>query len=318
MASSPQVAGVNRQVARHIVACIGMLIIVVGCQSSADRAAVGPTTTLATGESVAPETLPESSITLLGSAPTGVTAPDETLPASTVTVVGAAVGGNSGGEGEGSTNSYSEVVREADGSCRGWAGPGDAGKWTTGLQEGAPVTFLARDTDDVLGTGTIGASRAIAVDTGGVERWMCTFEFTAELTGDPETFRIQVAELDPWVARPDASQPGAFVASVNTEASFELFSECTDPQYGDSVFDFNVVGQYWSDGIPSVCFAGLDVVGIDRPCRPPTIASDHIIAVLDAADPSIVFEDESGLVADLSTLTPGTKAIVVVATGRPC
>jgi hypothetical protein len=290
---------------------------------------VNGTTTIAGGDPSPSETLESSPVviaggptasddTATGDTATGATATADTLEASTVTVVGAAVGGNSGGEGEGSTNSYSEVVREADGSCRGWAGPGDAGAWTTGLQEGAPVTYLARETDDVLGTGTLGPGRAVAIEIGGVERWMCTFDFTAELTGNPETFRIKVAELEPWVARPDATRPGAFVASVNTEASFKIFSECTDPQYGDSVFDFSVVGQYWSDGIPSVCFAGLDVVGIDRPCRPPTIASDHIIAVLDANDPNIVIEDESGIGVDLATLTPGTKVIVVVATGRPC
>lgn len=315
MTSSPQTARTTQLVAVRIVACVGFLIGVSACGSSAGRSADDPTTTIS-ADTLPAETLVESSIVVAGG-PTE-TPPLDTLAASTVTVVGTAVGGNSGGEGEGSTNRFSEVVRESDGSCHGWAGPGDAGAWTTGLEQGAPVTFLARETNDVLGSGTIGASRAVAVDTGGVERWMCTFEFTAELTGSPESFRIKVADLEPWVARPDSSRPGAFVASVNTEASFALFSECTDPQYGESVFDFTVVGQYWSDGIPSVCFAGLDVVGIDRPCRPPTIASDHIIAVLDANDPTIVFEDESGLQVDLSTLTPGAKAIVVVATGRPC
>jgi hypothetical protein len=209
------------------------------------------------------------------------------------------------------------VVRERDGSCRGWAGPGDR-PWTEGLEEGAAVTYLARETDDVLGTGLLGPGRAVAVDTNGTERWMCTFDFTATLTGNPETFRIKVADLEPWVARPDATNDGAFVASVNTEASIKPFSECTEPEFGDSVFDFNVVGQYWAEGIPSVCFAGLAVVGIDRPCRPSTIASDHIIAVIAADDPDVVYENESGLQVDLATLTPGTPAIVVVATGRPC
>lgn len=311
-----------RGVALRVMSCIVALISAAGCVSSDERTAVestspvtAPETDSPSTDSVPDETLVESSIVVAG----GPAEPGEaSLPASTITVVGTAVGGNSGGEGEGSTNSFSEVVRESDGSCRGWAGPGDAGAWTTGLQEGAPVTYLARETNDVLGTGTLGPGRAVAVDTNGVERWMCTFDFTAELTGAPETFRIKVADLDPWVARPDASRPGAFVASVNTEASFAGFAECTDEDFGDAIFDFSVVGQYWSDGIPSVCFAGFDVVGIDRPCRPPTIASDHIIAVIDAEDPSIVYENESGVQVDLATLAPGTKAIVVVATGRPC
>ena len=319
--------GVARaDVVRRVASCILVLLSAAGCVSSESRSAGDTTAPITAPSSDSPvtdptdtgsvpdETLVDSSIVVAG----GPVAPTEVLPASTITVVGTAVGGNSGGEGEGSTNTFSEVVRESDGSCRGWAGPGDAGAWTTGLEEGAPVTYLARETNDVLGTGTLGPGRAVAVDTNGVERWMCTFDFTAELTGAPETFRIKVADLDPWVARPDASRPGAFVASVNTEASFAGFAECTDEEFGDAIFDFSVVGQYWSDGIPSVCFAGFDVVGIDRPCRPPTIASDHIIAVIDAEDPSIVYENESGVQVDLATLAPGTKAIVVVATGRPC
>ena len=312
------------------MACMVVLVSAAGCGSSESRSALETTSPASPASAPATDppatdppatdpvpagTLVESSIVIAG----GPAEPGEaTLPESTITVVGTAVGGNSGGEGEGSTNSFSEVVRESDGSCHGWAGPGDAGAWTTGLQEGAPVIYLARETNDVLGTGTLGPGRAVAVETNGVERWMCTFDFTAELTGDPETFRIKVADLEPWVARADSSRPGAFVASVNTEASFVLFSECTDEDFGDAIFDFSVVGQYWSDGIPSVCFAGFDVVGIDRPCRPSTIASDHIIAVIDAEDPTIVFENESGVQVDLATLAPATKAIVVVATGRPC
>lgn len=306
----------------RVVSSIVVLISAAGCVSSESRSAVATTSAATTPASDSPatdslpgDTLVESSIVIAG----GPAEPGEaTLPESTITVVGAAVGGNSGGEGEGSTNSFSEVVRESDGSCHGWAGPGDAGAWTTGLEEGAPVTYLARETNDVLGTGTLGPGRAVAVETNGVERWMCTFDFTAELTGAPEVFRIKVADLDPWVARPDASRPGAFVASVNTEASFALFSECTDEEFTPVIFDFSVVGEYWSDGIPGVCFAGFDVVGIDRPCRPPTIASDHIIAVIDAEDPNIVYENESGVQVDLATIAPGTKVIVVVATGRPC
>jgi hypothetical protein len=323
MANSPGTGSSPRRVARRVMSCIVALISAAGCVSSESRSAVestsaatdSPATDSPATDSVPGETLVESSIVVAG----GPTEPGEaTLPESTITVVGAAVGGNSGGEGEGSTNSLSEVVRESDGSCHGWAGPGDAGAWTTGLEEGAPVTYLARETNDVLGTGTLGPGRAVAVETNGVERWMCTFDFTAELTGAPEIFRIQVADLDPWVARPDASRPGAFVASVNTEASFALFSECTDEEFTPVIFDFSVVGEYWSDGIPSVCFAGFDVVGIDRPCRPPTIASDHVIAVIDAEDPNIVYENESGVQVDLATIAPATKVIVVVATGRPC
>ena len=47
-----------------------------------------------------------------------------TLPVVTSTVTGTAVAGNSGGVGPDQTDSFSEAVRNEDGTCSGWAGPG--------------------------------------------------------------------------------------------------------------------------------------------------------------------------------------------------
>jgi hypothetical protein len=317
------------------------LAAVAACGAEKQIGSANPTSTVPVGDlrlDTVPDTLVDSTIVVAGGGPgdsgtedtqpadtqPAVTQPADTQPAdtlaeSTTSIAGAAVAGNSGGEGEGSTDPHSEVVREADGSCRGWAGSGDRGAWTSGLVAGATVRFLAKEDDTVIGTGTLDAGQAVNVGTDGNDQWMCTFAFRGEVRGNPGEFRIQVADLAPWLARPDPTNPGSFVASVSTDATTDEFLACTEPEYGDQVFEFSVVGQYWSDGIPSVCFAGLDVVEIRRPCRPPTIASDHVAAVLSYDDPAVVFEDESGFRGDVvATLAPGTKAIVVVVTGRPC
>jgi hypothetical protein len=253
---------------------------------------------------------------------TATTAPATTAPAPTfaqvtTTVVGTAVAGNSGGVGTDQTNTFSEAVRNADGTCSGWVGPG-GGTWTQGLDSGAPVTFLADDGTQI-GSGQLGTSVWEDVDPSGNEQWNCTFPFEGAVAGQPETFRIQVADLPPWRARVDPRDSTRFVVSVDTEARFDVFSECTEPLTGfTEVSEFSVVGQFWANGIPSVCSSGLVVVDIERPCRPPEFASEHIIAVTRADDPSVVIEDASGFVADASTLAVGTEVVVHVVTGRPC
>jgi hypothetical protein len=86
------------------------------------------------------------------------------------------------------------------------------------------------------------------------------------------------------------------------------------------VGDWSSVGQYWNNGVSSICSAGLVVAdgSIKRPCRPHGIASDHVVSVVDATDPSVVYEDVNGLQVDPATLTPGTGVIVNVASGIPC
>jgi hypothetical protein len=244
-------------------------------------------------------------------------APDTTFAEVTTTVVGIAVAGNSGGVDTGQTNSFSEAVRNDDGTCSGWAGPGGE-TWTQGLESGALITFLADD-DTQIGSGQIGTSVWEDADPSGNEQWNCTFPFEGEVTGQPDTFRIQVAGLPPWRARADPGDPDRYVVSVDTEARFDVFDACTEPLTGfTEVSEFSVVGQFWANGIPSVCSSGFVVVDIERPCRPPEFASEHIMAVTRADDQSVVIEHAGGFVADTSELAVGTEVVVHVVTGRPC
>jgi uncharacterized OB-fold protein len=97
-----------------------------------------------------------------------------------------------------------------------------------------------------------------------------------------------------------------------------FFSQCTDDDFGDEVTEWSAAGQFWSNGISSVCSNGLHIEALDRPCRPPDIGSDHVISVVRFDDQSVVLEDITGLLVDPATLEPGTPVVVRIATGRPC
>lgn len=246
------------------------------------------------------------------------TTPVETVPTVTVDVTGTAVAGNSGGVGKDQTQTLSESIRNDDGSCSGWEGPGDAGLWTQGLEVGAPVQILDADTGEPIGDGSVTSSSWADVDPGDQEQWNCTFVFEGTASRATDSLKIKVADLQPWVARPDWTNPGNLVASVDTQIELARVSSCTDHEPGEPIFEWQAVGSFWVDGLQSVCGNGLVVDQISRPCRPPTVASEYVIAVRSAADPSVVFEDASGLLVDVATLAPDTKVIVDVATGRPC
>jgi hypothetical protein len=242
----------------------------------------------------------------------------ETVPTVTVDVTGTAVAGNSGGVGKEQTQTLSESIRNDDGSCSGWEGPGDAGQWTQGLEAGAPVQILDPDTGEHIGDGSVTSSSWADVDPTDEEQWNCTFVFEGTVSRSTDSFKIKVADLQPWVARPDSTSPGQYVASVDTKIELARVSSCTDHEPGESIFEWQAVGQFWVDGLQSVCGNGLVVDQINRPCRPPRVASEYVIAVRSAADPTVVYEDASGLLVDVATLAPDTTVIVDVATGRPC
>jgi hypothetical protein len=235
----------------------------------------------------------------------------------TTSVVGAAVGGSAGATGSENTDPFSEAVRNEDGTCSGWDGPG--GTWTQGLESGAPVVFIARDSDAKIGTGAIGTSRSEDVGTDR-EQWNCIFPFEGEIEGEPESFRIKVADLPPWVVVRNPSDASQWIVSIDTRVRVDVFDECVDPGASvEAVSAWNSVGTFWSRGIPQqLCGSGLAVVDVERPCRPQGIASEHIVKVTRADDPSVVLEDASGLLVDPAELTPGTEVVVHVATGRPC
>ena len=265
-----------------------------------------------------PDTAADTTVGTTTVPATTTTAPPTTLPVVTSTVTGTAVAGNSGGVGPDQTDSFSEAVRNEDGTCTGWEGPGDGETWTNGLAVGAPVRILDGTTNQEIGSGSVVSSSFTDVDPDDREQWICTFAFSATVTGTPEVFQVAIANLEPWVARPDPTNPGQFVASVNTVADPAFFSQCTDDDFGDEVTEWSAAGQFWSNGISSVCSNGLHIEALDRPCRPANIGSDHVISVVLFDDQSVVLEDITGLLVDPATLEPGTKVVVRIATGRPC
>ena len=245
------------------------------------------------------------------------TAPPTTIPVVSSDIVGVAVAGNSGGVGEDQTDSFSEVVRNEDGTCSGWAGRNVEQAWTTGLESGAPFVMLPRDGHDVIGEGVLGTSSFVNVGTESEQQWVCSFPFSGTIDGAPQEFLIKVANLDPWLVRPDPTNPGQFVSSVNTVASADYFDSCTSQELSP-VSEWNAVGTYWSVGLPNLCNAGLKIADIERPCRGPREGSDYIVKVVSAADPNVVYEDDRGMQVDPATLAPGTEVVVLIATGRPC
>lgn len=271
----------------------------------------GPTTTTPVAGTTAPATGPATN----GDGPPSTPAP--TFEIVTTTVIGAAVGGSAGDIGRESTDPYSEAIRNADGTCSGFDGPG--GTWTQGLESGAPVVFVARDGDAQIGTGVIGTSYWEDVGSGR-EQWNCVFPFEGEIEGERESFRIKVADLPPWVVVRNASDTSQWVVSIDTTVRIDVFTECADPGAAvDAVSAWSSVGTFWSRGIPEqICGAGLAVADVERPCRPPGIASEHIVQVTSGDDPSVVLEDARGLLVDPVDLAPGTAVVVHVATGRPC
>jgi hypothetical protein len=316
-----------------IVAALAITVMTAGCGGSSDgnasptdgpAATTGPNGTSNPDQTQPVDTnIPQSTPQAtdpetIETAETTDTTPVETVPIVTVDVTGTAVAGNSGGVGKDQTQPVSETIRNDDGSCSGWEGPGDAGQWTQGLEVGAPVQILDPDTDEQIGDGSVTASSWADVDPTDNEQWNCTFVFEGTASRSADSFKIKIADLQPWVARPDSTNPGQFVASVDTQIELSRVSSCTDHEPGEEIFEWRAVGDFWLDGLQSVCSNGLVVDQIKRPCRPPSVASEYVIAVRSAADPNVVFEDASGLLVDVATLAPDTKVIVDVATGRPC
>ena len=285
--------------------------VVVTASTLAPTQTTLPTTTPATTPPTAPATTPP--------APTvpATTAPPTTIPVVSSDIVGVAVAGNSGGVGEGETDSYSEAIRNEDGTCSGWTGRGVDQPWTAGLESGAAFVVLPRDGHDVIGQGTLGTSAFENVGTDAEQQWLCSFPFSGTVDGAPQEFLIKVGNLDPWLVRSDPTHPGQFVSSVNTVASADYFPACTD-QTASPVAAWNAVGTYWSVGLPNLCGAGLKIADVERPCRGPHEGSDYIVKVVSADDPNVVYEDDRGMLVDPATLAPGTQVVVLIATGRPC
>jgi hypothetical protein len=287
-----------------IVGVMVLMVLAIGCASGSDDQAARSSSSAVGGPSSARQTTP------------GTDEP-ETIPVITSVISGSAAAGNSGGIGEEQTDSYSEVIRNDDGTCSGWGGRGVSGAWTKGLVSGAPFTILARATDDVLGQGRLGTSSFENVGDDDRQQWLCTFPFSATIDGEPDELRIKVADLPPWLVHRDPTNKGKFIASVDTVVSTKYFSQCTSGEVAE-VFEWQAVGSYWSNGLQSLCSNGLTVADIEPLCRGPHEGSEYVTKVVSAEDPKVVYEDANGLRVDVADLAPGAPVLVYVATGLPC
>ena len=303
--------------------CVGAALWAAACGGDGDDGSAADTNATASSDDTTSSSATDAPVpgsTEPGGSSTAPAPTDATTTTqfATITseVTGVALGGNSGGVG--GTNEFSEVVRNADGSCEGWDG-GTGGQWTQGLENGAAVTFLARDSDEIIGQGTITSSAAEDADPADDnEQWQCSFSFSGEVAGDPETFRIQVADLNPWVVFPDPARPGTWATSVDTPKEAGMILDCVEQAPDiEQVTDWNAVGNYWATGLASLCINGLTVADVQAECRPRGIGSDHIIRVVRADDPSVVLEDATRP-ADVTQVAPYTPVIVFTAIGRAC
>jgi hypothetical protein len=304
-------------VGRALLGAGSLLVLLTACGGGGGSAADTTTPAPSTAGDTTPTTL--AAVTLAPTtspptpSPTTAAAAPTTLPVATATFVGLVVGGSGGGVGEGQTDTLSEVVREEDGSCAGWDGPG--GGWTAGVKDGGEVKIFGESKGGkVLATGHLGPGTAVDVDPPN-EQWQCELGFTIDAVPASDHYFVEVGGLARVEAR--RGPGGALVIPVNTEASADRLSECVDEQLPESVGEWSSVGQYWSQGFPSICSAGLRINEVQRVCRPPEIASDRVVAVLAASDETVL-ENGDGVQVDVATLDPGTLVIAQVSTAYPC
>jgi hypothetical protein len=326
---------------------VGAIVLLGACSSSRQTGPIAPRTNPTTTSS-APATTSDltqpgatASTTPPGTGTAGSTAPSSTVaattsPPGTRTITIVAVAGSTGavlssGPPFGDADPFTEAVRLADGTCTGW--DGSAVGTTEGLEVGAPVLILDAENNDEIGQGTIERSRWEDVADGG-EQWNCFFELTATVTGSPAEFRIRVGGLQPWLAGPDPADPDTFFASVSTGAGIGLIPACppVPPEEDETATttastaptttttttapagpagEWQAIGRYWSQGLRSMCRAGLAVTALARPCRPPGVGSEYITEIVDSNDPTVTYEDNA-------RVPRGTQVTAVVATGRPC
>ncbi len=243
---------------RRVVWAVG-LVLLAACGSASN--ATGPTTPESAGSSTSVTTAnsgeSSASTDANGSSSNGSGANGNangsptTIPRPTATFVGVVVGGNSGGVGEGSTDSLSDTVRLDDGTCRGWT-PGGQGQWTGDLRGGATIEVLDGRTKKVLGKGELGVGEPADVNPNGDEQWQCSLSFDIPSVPVAKSYLVRVGGLDRWEAHPDPTKPNQFVVTVQ-EASTKLVPDCQQvPSTAVSTWD-SVVGRYWSLGVRTLC-----------------------------------------------------------------
>jgi hypothetical protein len=346
--------------ARAAPACAVVLAVAVLAACGAGGGSAGGST--ATGPESSTPTSTNTSINGTSATPTE----PATVPEVEVTLLGVVVGGSGGGVGQGQTDSLSEVVREEDGSCAGWASPGAGGSWTSGAREGGVVkVYDAAQGGHLLATGRLGPGKAENVDPQN-DQWQCALAFGVEKVKRSAKYFVRVDSLArvearvgpggglvvPFGARvaasmidscrapsapapqaptapassgpapssPDTAGPGPSGSDATTAPDPTGAADPTgapDPTGGSGVGDWQSFGTYWSQGLASVCGAGLRVERIERVCRPANLATGRVVAVVDAGT-GIVLEDASGLHLEGQHLTEGAPVVVRVSTAYPC
>ncbi len=278
------------------------------------------TITLVTGcgEVNSVSTAPDQTLPPSPSAPPVSAQPGHTSP-SPARVSGLLVAGGSGGLGPDHTDPHSDAVRVGDGGCSGWA-PRGRGSWTSGLVAGAGFALIDPTTDSVLGAGELGRGRWVDVrDRQGHHQGQCQFLFTATVSPNSTTPQIQVADLPPWrtVLSPNGS--GKLVASVDmpmdgSDIPAACATAATSPPRLSSEI---AIHTFWWTGLTTLCKAGFTVTAIQRRCRPPDAASDHVIAVTNSTDPRPANNPNE---QSQTTNRPSSAATVTIeiATAIPC
>ena len=227
-------------VRRALLGAGSLLVLLSACGggggSAADTTAPGSSTPVdTTPTTLAAVTLAPTTASATTATATTAAAPT-TLPVATATFVGLVVGGSGGGVGEGQTDTLSEVVREEDGSCAGWDGPG--GGWTAGVKDGGEVKVFGESKGGkVLATGHLGPGKAVDVDPPN-EQWQCELSFTIDAVPKSDRYFVEVGGLPRVEARPGPG--GALVIPVNTQASADRLSECVDEQLPDAVGEWKL------------------------------------------------------------------------------
>ena len=161
---------------RRVLGIVVMALVPAACER--ELTSQETTTTIVVRASTASSSEPQPTTTAVTVAPTtpgttaatpttaaATTAAPTTIPVVSSDIVGIAVAGNSGGVGADQTDSFSEAIRNEDGSCSGWTGRDVDQPWTAGLESGAAFVVLPRDGHDVIGQGTLGPSSFVNVGT---------------------------------------------------------------------------------------------------------------------------------------------------------
>ena len=122
------------------------------------------------------------------------------------------------------TDPFSEAVRLGDGTCVGWAdsqGRIDGRPRRRRTRRRSSTPWPTRRSAPARSRPAAGRTWPTAASSGTA----CSTS-RRRSPASPAEFRVRVGSLEPWLARPDPSDPGTFVASVSTDASIGQIPSC--------------------------------------------------------------------------------------------